>query len=255
MQPKSQPRASIEVIHPTLGKTTYQLGPQPLQIGRVRGDVIIDDPEVSSTHCQLLWLNDSFSVFDLNSSNGTFLNGKRIAKSRIGNGDWIRIGHVDIQFKVSEAPQAAGVAVGNAPALLLKRFRTPKELTPHHNPDIVSLLEHMHRSIFENTVLVLDVVYPDRNSEKLQFTERNCILGRVTSVGKFDGDEEISRRHSSIQIETDGSLVVNDLGSTNGTFVNEKRIKDATFVTSHDVIRIGHTQIRASTRLSAGKGH
>lgn len=264
MQSKPQPRAMIEIIHPTNGKSTYQLGSQPLQIGRVRGDVLVEDAEVSSTHCQLLWLNDSFSVFDLNSSNGTFLNGKRIAKSRISDGDSIRIGRVEILFKVGDSQQSstgvipastAAAIRSNAPSVLLKRFRVPTELTPHHDREVVKLLEHVHRSLFETTVLVLDVVYPDRSAEKLLFTERTCILGRVTAVGKFESDEEISRRHSSIQIESDGSVIVNDLGSTNGTFVNERRIKDSTFVTSGDVIRIGHTQMRASTRMSAGKGH
>ena len=48
--------------------------------GRQRGDVLLDDSECSSTHCQILNINDEYFIFDMNSTNGTFVNNEKSSK-------------------------------------------------------------------------------------------------------------------------------------------------------------------------------
>ncbi len=55
-------------------------------------DLVLDDPLVSRKHCRILIKNDSVFIEDLNSTNGTFLNGKRISFSELKIGDEISIG-------------------------------------------------------------------------------------------------------------------------------------------------------------------
>ena len=51
------------------------------------------------------------------------------------------------------------------------------------------------------------------------------VLGRSRQPpGNLGGDDELSRRHASLQRTPDGRIVVEDLGSTNGTLVNGERI-------------------------------
>ena len=52
--------------------------------GREKGDVIVDDNEVSSTHCQIQCIDDTYHIFDMNSTNGTFVNSEKILKSKLG---------------------------------------------------------------------------------------------------------------------------------------------------------------------------
>ena len=53
-------------------------------------------------------------------------------------------------------------------------------------------------------------------------------------------DSEVSRRHAEIRT-SGGSLGIEDLGSTNGTFVNEKRITGLTVLSNGDTVRVGGT--------------
>src|SRR5690348_7168069 len=69
-------------------------------------------------------------------------------------------------------------------------------------------------------------------------------LSASTTVGREGdvalGDSEVSRRHASLSF--DGSAVtVTDLGSTNGTFVNEERVDAARRLEPGDRLRIGTT--------------
>src|SRR2546423_1593687 len=66
-------------------------------------------------------------------------------------------------------------------------------------------------------------------------------------------DPEVSRRHAAIRDEG-GSLAIEDLGSTNGTFVNGQRITVVTVLRDGDSVRLGNTvwSIR-STALPAAE--
>ena len=67
-----------------------------------------------------------------------------------------------------------------------------------------------------------------------------AVLGRDTSAGIVLEDAESSRRHASISVEGT-TASVEDLGSTNGTFVNGERIQGSRQLSSGDKIRIGTT--------------
>ena len=72
-------------------------------IGRSTGaEFIVDAPLVSRLHCQLSSTCEVVHVKDLGSTNGTFVNGKRVAGAQIKDGDLLGIGRVEL--KVSRQP-------------------------------------------------------------------------------------------------------------------------------------------------------
>jgi pSer/pThr/pTyr-binding forkhead associated (FHA) protein len=67
-------------------------------VGRATGaDFIVDAPLVSRVHCRLTALPDGgLEVHDLDSTNGTFLNGARVQTARVSPGDRIGVGRVEL---------------------------------------------------------------------------------------------------------------------------------------------------------------
>jgi hypothetical protein len=72
--------------------------------------------------------------------------------------------------------------------------------------------------------------------------EAELVIGRSTpGLGSLGGDSEISRVHSRVYHDASGQLMVEDLGSTNGTFVNGSRIAGAQPLRAGDQLRVGQT--------------
>jgi pSer/pThr/pTyr-binding forkhead associated (FHA) protein len=59
----------------------------------------------------------------------------------------------------------------------------------------------------------------------------------------LDGDEFASSRHARIEVRGDG-VWVQDLDSTNGTYVNGSRVAGAQRLDAGDVLRVGETDLR-----------
>jgi len=85
----------------------YNMSKERYTIGRLPdNDVRIDNPAVSGHHSLIInILNDSF-LEDLNSTNGTYVNGKLIKKHALQNGDVITIGHHQMRFSDQDANQS-----------------------------------------------------------------------------------------------------------------------------------------------------
>ena len=69
------------------------------RVGRsVRADVRLDDPTVSRRHAIVVFDDERIEVLDDRSLNGVFLNGERVDRGRLSDGDEITIGCIDIKF-------------------------------------------------------------------------------------------------------------------------------------------------------------
>ncbi len=78
----------------------YQVIKEKTTIGSaVECDVQLDDEFVSKRHCSLHLEKNAYTITDLDSANGTFVNGRRVAKKRLADGDIIRIGERSYVFK------------------------------------------------------------------------------------------------------------------------------------------------------------
>jgi pSer/pThr/pTyr-binding forkhead associated (FHA) protein len=66
-------------------------------VGRAtRADFILHEALVSRLHCRLEASDDALEVVDLSSTNGTYVNGKRIDRARLASGDTLRVGRVEL---------------------------------------------------------------------------------------------------------------------------------------------------------------
>src|SRR4051812_6086079 len=71
------------------------------------------------------------------------------------------------------------------------------------------------------------------------------LIGRqAPGPGKLGNDIEISRRHARVTRESNGQFLIEDLGSTNGTYVNGERILGAQILKPGDEVELGDTKLR-----------
>jgi len=86
-------------------------------LGRDKDNAIfLDSNRVSRKHAAIYPVDGGWGIRDMNSTNGVFVNEKRIADSRLKHGDWVKLGTIPFRFEL-ERPDAGGKAAG------LERFK------------------------------------------------------------------------------------------------------------------------------------
>ncbi|MGA2925843.1 MAG: FHA domain-containing protein [Solirubrobacteraceae bacterium] len=91
--------------------------------------------------------------------------------------------------------------------------------------------------------LRLEVVAGKAAGEKLTIEDR-LVFGRQTEgLGRLGGDPELSRHHAEVARGPSGEYAIEDLSSTNGTFVNGVRVGAPTPLAAGDLIDLGATRL------------
>ena len=113
-------------------------------------------------------------------------------------------------------------------------------------------LEKPHRSPFEKTPpvdLIARVTIGDRSQEiplALIPGGRRLSVGRVSDNELSLNDASVSKIHAALMLNAQGTLLVADTGSTNGTFINGRRIAygEARQIEEGDVVGFGDVEVR-----------
>lgn len=129
------------------------------------------------------------------------------------------VGPVSIRFERDESLDTGVFRVRSARVKGTVAPATSATATPHHP--------------------VLDV-----DGRRYQLSGRITVLGRGSDADIVIDDPGVSRRHAEIRLD-DGSAVIRDLGSTNGTFVDGERASTAR-LTDGSTITLGRTRITVS---------
>ena len=108
--------ATLTIQLPGLPPVSHLLRDETITVGRMKGNsIVIDDLSVSLTHARITRRDGEFYLKDLNSTNGTVVNGQRINEARLRDLDRVVFADIAAQF---QAEVAAGAGVP-APALIL----------------------------------------------------------------------------------------------------------------------------------------
>jgi Nif-specific regulatory protein len=82
------------------------------------------DPSVSPNHCTIGKRDGAYELIDLNSDNGTFVNGVPIRRKQLSDGDTIRIGNSELRFAVSDRDSVDGYDLDASTPASLPRVKT-----------------------------------------------------------------------------------------------------------------------------------
>ena len=222
-------------------------------------DVQVEDANVSRRHAELRREGASWWLVDLDSTNGTELNGKRVRRMQLADGDTITLGATDLVF-AKDRP-AVNIAVDEA-LLILKigfivllylfiwrivrsasrDFRTgPAADSVIMSPTdaaALGLAPVQHAKLVVLKSPALDV------GEEVPVDSMPVAVGRGgQNEVPLDGDDFASAQHARFESRRDG-LWVEDIGSTNGTFVNGARVTTPRRLSKGDVVRVGQTDFK-----------
>lgn len=81
-------------------------------------------------------------------------------------------------------------------------------------------------------------VTPEGESQRVVLPKSRTVMGRQEGCGLRVPVAGVSRTHCEVIVEN-GSIVVKDLGSSNGTFVNQDRVSGSQPLTAGDLLSIG----------------
>jgi pSer/pThr/pTyr-binding forkhead associated (FHA) protein len=152
--------------------------------------LIINDTSIDPLHAKLIVEDDKFLLKDNNSSSGCFINGQRITQKEIMPGDIIKLGTAELIVLDPRRLHEQGEEQQSAPWRL------------------VSDSSWLPGKTF--------IIPPDRP----------VTIGRSDQCDITIPGTHLSRRHAELCIQG-ADLTIKDLGSANGTFLNDKNITDA----------------------------
>jgi pSer/pThr/pTyr-binding forkhead associated (FHA) protein len=90
----------LVVLSEGLTGRSHELKAESTSVGRVEDNVFqIPDPSVSSHHCEILLKGGEVIIRDLNSTNGTFINGKQITEAPLKPSQILRLGQVEVRLE------------------------------------------------------------------------------------------------------------------------------------------------------------
>lgn len=187
-----------------------------IDIGREEGDVILqNDAYACPRHARVYWRNGHFWVQDLGSVNGVYA--RLNAPERLSNGDMVLIGLEVFRFELVSPHETArepaferGTRLFGSPAL----------------PRYARLVQRTGEGVSSNV---------------LYLSKTQSTLGRESGDFVFTDDAFMSRQHATFTRQQDGTFLLTDLGSSNGTFV---AIRDERVLPDGGHVRIGQHLFR-----------
>jgi len=209
-------------------------------IGRKEGDIVLNDNAVSGKHALIGFDGGRIFVQDLGSTNGTMLNGGQVWEAFINSGDEITVGQTVMKVLIKQlAASASWADHGMEDA--------GPDASPASNEPTQEMEEWKSKDPLDNPL-------PHGVKIGLQVTMgldsglKHLVKKRGTTIGRAGADLEVhdlnvSRKHATIEVMSPDRIIVKDLRSTNGTFLNEKWITVGN-LKNGDIIKIGNTQIK-----------
>jgi pSer/pThr/pTyr-binding forkhead associated (FHA) protein len=142
-----------------------------LTIGRKEGnDVVIDNQGISGFHARIVREDHDFAIEDLNSLNGTFLNGRKVNKYVLKHGDIVLIGNHTLEF-ISDAPSDADA---KRPAIRGRSMDETMVMAPAEQKKILASTEKME--VLGGFLII------EGSTEKRDY----LLKDRITTIGKDD---------------------------------------------------------------------
>lgn len=251
-------------------------------IGRQVGDLIVADKEVSSIHAIISYERGGWYVMDLGSTNGVFVDEQVKLEARLRHGTELRVGQTRMKFEsagVDDQEQSGPpdlLAEGANSDLTLPHVPRGGTLTGAEAQQVRDQLGAIDvaEDIINETApdespgdfqpgatagggvpglaesppvqVTLEIIEGADKGAVRRFNQESILVGRL-NTDLVVRDTDVSRRHCIVEVFDASQVYLRDLNSTNGTFVNGRRISSVR-LRNGDQIRLGRCLLRFNAR-------
>lgn len=237
-------------------------------------DLRAHSERVGTHHCQILVEPTGVLLQDLNSRNGTFVDGQRVAGAQmLTDGARLQVGPLELLVDIREVesqtmdtapePVATGIASeatapeGNLalatqyePAVGSETespFESETAVAPSGATVTDMAVSHTRPPLSESvpfgSQVTLHVASGRSSGIKIPVRHHPFLIGHAPDCDLCVDNDEASQRHCEILVQPNGVLVV-DLGSRNGTFVNSLRIEGPHVLENGARLRVGSLELK-----------
>ena len=207
----------------------YAVNTEVLTIGRAtNNDLVINDPLVSRRHAQINKKGERYQITDLGSIDGTRVNSVLLKPNiyhPLANGDTISIGNSQLHFIIQTDNETSTAVAVHKP---LDESVTVTTVTVHKPLDESVTVAAKH-PLADEAVFVSQIDLRGRQS---------LTIGRDSQNDTVINHPSVSRFHACLERQS-GSVIIKDLNSTNGTYVNGRVVEQSMVLKVNDSIRIG----------------
>jgi pSer/pThr/pTyr-binding forkhead associated (FHA) protein len=210
----------------------------PFGFGRdAVSSVVIASPDASRRHAEIVTGPEGDVLVDL-SSNGTFVNGQRVsARHALRALDVIRIGAEEFRYYPPAQPARRPEASPPAGA----EFRLSDTLIGIPTPRPMQAVRRPEPSL-PSPLASLLVKRGERKGERFPIRSPIVNLGRADYNDVSLPDPSVSASHAKLQLR-EGVWLVTDLGSTNGTAVDDQPVTEETALSPGCTLRVGEVHL------------
>lgn len=195
---------------------------EPITVGRREGATIkVHNPSVSGKHCTVGWKDEEIEVRDLGSSNGTFINGERIRRGTLNDGDVLRCGRFEMRMSFVEHKDVAQAEY--------------EEWGDDWGDDELDPGQPNYYVVFRDNRNQLTAVMMGEREKRLAVGSKGCEINIE--------NRSVEAEHCELEWD-DGVLIVKDLDSQSGTFVNDEQVEGDETLRNGDVIVVGRARLR-----------
>lgn len=195
-------------------KQAFEFSHEGATIGRAEDNLVnLADSNVSRRHAQIVVAGNNCFLVDLGSGNGTFLNGSKVKSNEqviLRHGDTISIESFNLSFNMIDE-------------MLANSFN---EVTDSDMLE-VKLLKKVLRAIDKESIPSIEVLNGNFVGKKFFIPAdiEEAVIGRDETADFEIKEYVISRNHAKI-VRGEEHVTIQDLGSKNGTYVNNRRITE-----------------------------
>jgi pSer/pThr/pTyr-binding forkhead associated (FHA) protein len=207
----------------------FTLAKAAIVLGRATtSDVVLRDWAVSRSHARIDRTARGYEVTDLESVNGTFVNGVRTSDAVLAPGDELRLGNSVFRFD----PSPTAAAAEATRVQMLPAAAADAEQTQAAAPLPVRL---------EEVALPRLAVHTDERTWEVTLAGDSLTIGRDADNDLVLELPAVSRHHALLE-RRGNAFLIRDLGSSNGTWVGGERVQRRS-LDDGESVRIGAAQI------------